>query len=135
VSPQVRMGKALPPDRDAGKYFPAQSFHVDSGSDFPPVQLLCFPSNIAWHAACIKCACRQRKGNVELRNRWVHFKVSDVHIPNAEQVLIELYGDHLLQGRVMDISEGGKQGKFAVVKVDGIGVPVIISVDRILGVL
>jgi hypothetical protein len=72
---------------------------------------------------------------VELRNRWVHFKVSDVHIPNAEQVLRELYGDHLLQGQVMDISEGGKQGKFAVVKVDGISVPVIISLDRILGVL
>jgi hypothetical protein len=79
--------------------------------------------------------CRQRKGNVELRNRWVHFKVCDVHIPNVEKVLIELYGDHLLQGQVMDITEGGKQGKFAVVKVDGISAPVIISLDRILGVL
>jgi hypothetical protein len=78
---------------------------------------------------------RQRKGNVELRNRWVHFKVSDVHIPNAEQVLLELYGDHLLQGQVMDISESGKQGKFAVVKVDGISTPVIISLNSILGVL
>jgi hypothetical protein len=72
---------------------------------------------------------------VELRNRWVHFKVSDVHIPNAEQVLIELYGDHLLQGQVMDISEDIKQGKFAVVKVEGISAPVIISLERILGVL
>lgn len=72
---------------------------------------------------------------MELRNRWVHFKVSDVHIPNAEKVLIELYGDHLLQGQVMDISEAGKQGKFAVVKVEGISAPLIVSLDRILGVL
>lgn len=72
---------------------------------------------------------------MELRNRWVHFKVSDVHIPNAEKVLVELYGDHLLQGQVMDISANGKQGRFAVVKVDGISVPVIIALDRILGVL
>lgn len=78
---------------------------------------------------------KQRKGNVELRNRWVHFKVSDVHIPDAEKVLLELYGDHLLQGQVMDISEGGKQGRFAVVRVDGISTPVIIALDRILGVL
>ena len=72
---------------------------------------------------------------MELRNRWVHFKVSDVHLPNAEMVLTELYGDHLLQGQVMDISEGGKKGKFAVVKVEGISAPVIISLDRIMGVL
>lgn len=72
---------------------------------------------------------------MELLNRWVHFKVRDVHIPEAEKVLIELYGDHLLQGQVMDISDGGKQGKFAVVKVDGVSAPVIIALDRILGVL
>jgi predicted ester cyclase len=75
------------------------------------------------------------KDHVELRNRWVHFKVSDVHIPDADKVLFELYGDHLLQGQVMDISEAGKQGRFAVVKVDGLSTPVIISLDRILGVL
>lgn len=72
---------------------------------------------------------------MELRNRWVHFKVSDVHIPNAEKVLTELYGDHLLQGQVVDISESRGQGKFAVVKVEGIQGPVIVSFDRILGVL
>jgi hypothetical protein len=64
----------------------------------------------------------------------VHFKVSDVQIPDPQKVLVDLYGDHLLQGRVRDLSEGS-DGTFAVVEVEGIETPVIIAVDRILGVL
>ena len=71
---------------------------------------------------------------MELKNRWVHFKISDVHIPDPGKVLQDLYGDNLLQGRVTEVSQSrGEQ--FAVVDVEGIPTPVIVAVDRILGVL
>ena len=76
----------------------------------------------------------QAASPVELRNRWVHFKISDVHIPDSTRLLHDLYGSHLLQGRVSEISERAGQ-KFVVVEVEGIPTPLIVSVERILGVL
>jgi len=71
---------------------------------------------------------------VELRNHWVHFKVRDVHVPEPVRVLIELYGDHILQGCVKDLTE--KDGRpYAVVDVDGVSAPIVIGVDDLLGVL
>ena len=76
----------------------------------------------------------QAASHVELKNRWVHFKISDVHIPDPASLLRDLYGNHLLQGRVSEISErAGK--RFVIVEVEGIPTPVIVSVERILGVL
>jgi hypothetical protein len=72
--------------------------------------------------------------HAELRNRWVHFRVRDVYIPDPQKVLVDLYGDHLLQGRVRELSESDDDS-FAVVEVEGIEMPVIIALDRILGVL
>jgi hypothetical protein len=73
---------------------------------------------------------------VELRQRWVHFRIRDVYYPDAQQMLAELHGDDLLQGKVVDLSDsGGPDGAFAVVEVDGIAQPVIVSVQRILGAL
>ena len=63
-----------------------------------------------------------------------HFKISDVHIPDPTRLLHDLYGSHLLQGRVSEISERAGQ-KFVVVEVEGIPTPLIVSVERILGVL
>ena len=71
---------------------------------------------------------------VELRNRWVHFKVRDVHVPDPVKVLIELYGDHILQGYVKDITEKGGQ-PYAIVEVEGIATPMVVGVDDFLGVL
>ncbi|MBI4491108.1 MAG: hypothetical protein HY694_18655 [Deltaproteobacteria bacterium] len=73
---------------------------------------------------------------MELRNRWVHFRISDVYIPDPEKLLIELYGNDLLQGKVIDLSNSGTQeGAFVVVKVEGVEQPVIVPVERILGIL
>ena len=73
---------------------------------------------------------------MELRNRWVHFKIRDVYIPDPAKVLFELYGDDLLQGKVIDLSDSGsQQGAFAVVELEGLEQPVIVPVERILGVL
>jgi hypothetical protein len=73
---------------------------------------------------------------MELRNRWIHFSIRDVYIPDPEKLLTELYGNDLLQGKVIDLSENGNQGgAFAVVLVEGVEQPVIVPVERILGVL
>lgn len=73
---------------------------------------------------------------MELRDRWVHFKIRDVYIPDPEKLLVELYGDDLLQGKVVDLSDSGtQQGAFAVVRVEGVEQPVVVPVERILGVL
>lgn len=72
----------------------------------------------------------------ELRSKWVHFRIRDVHIPDPQALLIDLYGDDLLQGQVVDASDGGPgQGTFVVVRVDRIVQPVIVPVDRVLGIL
>jgi hypothetical protein len=66
----------------------------------------------------------------------VHFKIRDVYYPDAADVLTHLHGDDLLQGQVIDQSDsGGPNGAFAVIQVDGIAQPVIVSVQRILGAL
>jgi hypothetical protein len=73
---------------------------------------------------------------MELRNRWVHFKICDVHVPDPQTLLAELYGNDLLQGKVVDLSDSGMQEEaFAVVEVDGLSQPVVVPVVRILGVL
>lgn len=73
---------------------------------------------------------------MELKNRWVNFRIRDVFIPDPQKLLIDLYGDDLLQGRVMDLSDSGRQEEvFAVVEVEGVNQPVIVPVARILSVL
>lgn len=72
--------------------------------------------------------------DVELRNRWVHFKVRDVHVPDPAKVLIELYGDHILQGFVRDITDKSGQ-RYAVVEVEGVSTPMVVGVEDFLGVL
>jgi hypothetical protein len=73
---------------------------------------------------------------MELRNRWVHFRIGDVYLPDPATLLLKLYGQHLLQGKVLDLSDSGMKAEaFAVVEVDGIEEPVIVPVERILGVL
>jgi hypothetical protein len=73
---------------------------------------------------------------MELRNRWVNFKIRDVFIPDPQKLLIELYGNDLLQGRVVDLSDSGREEEvFAVVEVEGVHQPVIVPVASILSVL
>jgi len=72
----------------------------------------------------------------DLRNRLVNFKVRDVYLPDARELLMELYGNDILQGKVLDLSDSGtaKQA-FAVVEVEGVSHHVVVPMERILGVL
>ena len=73
---------------------------------------------------------------MELKNRWVHFRIRDVYIPEPQQLLAALHGEDLLQGRVVEISEGaGVTDSYAVVEVEGLEHPVIVPAESVLGVL
>jgi hypothetical protein len=62
--------------------------------------------------------------------------IRDVYVPDPLAVLTELYGGDLLQGRVLEVSDAGAQREaFAVVVVDGLKQPVIVPIEKILGVL
>jgi hypothetical protein len=65
-------------------------------------------------------------------NQRVHFKIRDIYHPDATKVLIDLHGNDLLLGKVIDLSDGGMQkDAFAVVEVEGIEELVIVSVEHI----
>ena len=69
-----------------------------------------------------------------MRNRWVNFKIRDVYVPDPAQILMELHGDDLLQGRIIDASDSGFQKNvFAVVEVEGLAQPIVVPMDRIKG--
>ena len=73
---------------------------------------------------------------MDLRNRWVHFRICDVYIPEPKELSIALHGDDVLQGKVVDLSDSGTQElSYAVVEVEGVEQPVIVPVKHILGAL
>lgn len=78
---------------------------------------------------------RGKQRHVELRNRVVHFRVRDVCAPDPQQVINDLYSDAVVEGRVIDLSDGGPRGLVAVVSVEGLATPVIVAVDRLMSVL
>jgi hypothetical protein len=47
---------------------------------------------------------------------------------------MELHGDDLLQGKIIDSSDSGfQQNAFAVVEVEGLAQPVVVPMNRIRG--
>jgi hypothetical protein len=67
-------------------------------------------------------------------NRWVNFKIKHVYVPDPAQILMELHGDDLLQGKIIDSSDSGfQQEAFAVVEVEGLARPVVVPMNRIRG--
>lgn len=74
-----------------------------------------------------------------LKNRWVHFKLRDIFVPPSQEVLEELHGEDILQGRVVGFTERGSaegtpQETYVVVEVDGLRKAVVIPIGQILGV-
>ena len=69
-----------------------------------------------------------------MQNRWVNFKIKHVYVPDPTQILMELHGDDLLQGKIIDASDSGfQQNAFAVVEVEGLSQPVVVPMNRIRG--
>lgn len=62
----------------------------------------------------------------------VSFSVRAVYLPRVEDLLLALHGDDILQGRILDYSDGGTNGPtFAVVGVPGLAQPVIVPVEKL----
>lgn len=72
---------------------------------------------------------------MNLKDQLVNFRVRDVYIPELQDVLTELHGNDILQGRVLALSDDRQDGRYAVVAVDGIREPVVVPIKGILGVL
>lgn len=71
-----------------------------------------------------------------MKNRWVSFRIVDVYIPDPLKILMDLHGDDILQGKVIDLSDNGTEKEaFMIVEVEGIEQPVIVPAGRILGLV
>jgi hypothetical protein len=70
---------------------------------------------------------------MDFRDQWVRFKICDVYHPDPTHILLDLHGNDLLIGRVVDVSDSGSRKEaFVIVKVEGIVVPIIVPVERLL---
>ena len=69
---------------------------------------------------------------MELKGRRVEFVIRDIYYPPYESVLGDLHGNDVMSGEVVDLTDAGAEpAVFAVVKVDMLGYPVIVPVDRV----
>lgn len=72
---------------------------------------------------------------MDLKNHSVSFRICDIFYPDCQQILFQLHGNDVLQGRVIDLSESGMtDGSFVELEVDGLVEKVIVPLERILGV-
>ena len=75
------------------------------------------------------------ESEMELQDRWVHFRIADVFEPTPQQLLYELHGEDLLQGVVIGTSDSGQaNGTFAIVHVEGIDRLLVVPLSRLQGV-
>jgi hypothetical protein len=72
----------------------------------------------------------------DIINRLVNFQLRDVHMPDPRDVSLELHAHDILQGRVLDLTDSGAtRDAFVVVEIDGVAGPVIVPMERIIGVI
>jgi len=72
---------------------------------------------------------------VDLKDHTVNFRICDIFYPDCQQILFQLHGNDVLQGRVIDLSESGLvDGSFVEIDVEGLAGTVIVPLERILGI-
>jgi hypothetical protein len=72
---------------------------------------------------------------VDLKNHTVNFRICDIFYPDCQQILFQLHGNDVLQGRVIDLSESGLvDGSFVEIDLEGLAEKVIVPLERILGI-
>lgn len=65
-------------------------------------------------------------------NPWIQFRIDDAYVPEPAQILAELHGKDVLQGKLIDVSNSDRQNEaFAVVEVEGLSQPVVVAVKHI----
>jgi hypothetical protein len=70
-----------------------------------------------------------------LKGRQIQFLVDDIHLPDPAAVLRQLHAGEILDGTVVDFSEGKNGGLFVVVEVKGLRQPCVLAAERILRAL
>ena len=69
---------------------------------------------------------------MDLLNQFVRFKISDIYLPDPLVVLTKLHGDDMLQGRVVEISDGGvRPERYAVIDVPELEQMIIVPLERV----
>jgi hypothetical protein len=72
----------------------------------------------------------------DIKNRLVNFNIRDVYIPDPRELLMDIYGNNILQGKVVDLTDSGSnKHMYAVVEVEGVDYHVIVPVESIVGVV
>lgn len=72
---------------------------------------------------------------MDLKDHTVNFRICDIFYPDCQQILFQLHGNDVLQGRVVDLSESGLvDGSFVEIDVEGLAEKVIVPLERILGI-
>ena len=67
-----------------------------------------------------------------LRGSVVQFRVRDIYLPQPFVILDELHGGDVLKGKVVEVSDGGRDGKaFVVIEVNNLRQPCIVAVDLV----
>jgi hypothetical protein len=69
---------------------------------------------------------------IDVPNPWVQFRINDVYVPEPVQILMELHGTDLLQGKIIDVSNADSpEEAFAVVEVEGLSQPVVVPMKHV----
>ncbi len=72
---------------------------------------------------------------MDLKDHMVNFRICDIFYPDCQQILFQLHGNDVLQGRVIDLSESGLvEGSFVEIDVEDLAEKVIVPLERILGI-
>lgn len=62
----------------------------------------------------------------------MNFRVSDIYIPDPQEILKELYENSVLEGKVIDFTDSGKsENAFVVVQAKGINNFLIVPVEKV----
>jgi hypothetical protein len=71
-----------------------------------------------------------------VQNSWVNFRIRDAYVPEPVQILMELHGEDLLQGKIIDMSDSDSQDEqFAVVEVERLSQPVVVPMKHLKVIL
>lgn len=69
----------------------------------------------------------------DMKNQVVHFRVHDIYLPAPQEILSQLHGNDILEGKVVDLTDSGLQKNvFVVVKVEKVKNFVIVPVEKVI---
>ena len=72
----------------------------------------------------------------QLKNRWASFKLRDVFVPPAQEVMERLHAEDLLHGRIIGFTDKGPSEEvYVIVEVLGLDGAVVVPLPRIVSVM